>query len=174
MWNLDEEFDCIDLGHGFYVVKFSNVDDGLKVITTSTWKIMDHYLTIQKWKSNFHPTIRMIVSTVVWIQLPSLPLEYFNEVLVKVGKIVGKPIKLYSNTTYTIRGKFARVFCVEIDLCKIGNFVQNIKYEGLHNICFSCGCFEHRTEANNLEASLEMVQKMNTEATSEKTDKAMT
>ncbi|MBA0575459.1 hypothetical protein Golob_027884, partial [Gossypium lobatum] len=49
---------------------------------------MDHYLTIQKWKSNFHPAIRMIVSTVVWTQLPSLPLESFNEeVLVKVGNV---------------------------------------------------------------------------------------
>ncbi|KAH1081941.1 hypothetical protein J1N35_021702 [Gossypium stocksii] len=89
----NEEFDCIDLGHGFYVVKFSSIDDGLKVVTTGTWKIMDHYLTIQKWKSEFHPAIRMIVSAVLWIQLPGLPLEYFNEeVLVKVGKIVGKPL----------------------------------------------------------------------------------
>nr|KJB43223.1 hypothetical protein B456_007G189100 [Gossypium raimondii] len=133
MWNLDEEFDCIDLGHGFYVVKISSVDDGLKVITTGTWKIMDHYLTIQKWKSNCHPAIRMIVSTVVWTQLPSLPLEYFNEEVL-------------------VKGKFARI-CVEIDLCKplipsirIGNFIQNIEYKGLHDF-FSYGCFEHRTEA---------------------------
>ncbi|MBA0699118.1 hypothetical protein Goari_000782 [Gossypium aridum] len=59
----------------------------------------------------------MIPSTTVWIQLRGLPLEYFNEVLIKVGKLVGRPIKLDSNTTYTTRGKFARI-CIEIDLSK--------------------------------------------------------
>ncbi|XP_012448856.1 uncharacterized protein At4g02000 [Gossypium raimondii] len=186
MWNLDEEFDCIDLGHDFYVVKFLSAEDLLTVITAGSWKIMDHYLTIQKWKPNFHPTMGTIASIAVWIQLLGLPLEYFNEeVLVKVGKLVGRPIKLDSNTVYTTRGKFARIY-IEIDLSKplipsirIGNFVQNIEYEGLHNICFSCGCFGHRTEAcvlkkmvTDLEELSEAVQTKNTKATSEKTDKA--
>ncbi|MBA0699117.1 hypothetical protein Goari_000782 [Gossypium aridum] len=94
----NEEFDCIDLGHGFYVVKFSSLEDRLK-------------------KPNFNPATGMIPSTTVWIQLRGLPLEYFNEVLIKVGKLVGRPIKLDSNTTYTTRGKFARI-CIEIDLSK--------------------------------------------------------
>ncbi|MBA0694676.1 hypothetical protein Goari_004952, partial [Gossypium aridum] len=83
----------------FYVVKFSSAKDLLK-------------------KPNFHPTMGTIASIAVWIQLLGLPLEYFNEeVLVKVGKLVGRPIKLDSNTVYTTRGKFARI-CIEIYLSK--------------------------------------------------------
>ncbi|PPR86318.1 hypothetical protein GOBAR_AA34375 [Gossypium barbadense] len=140
--NHDEEFDCINLGHGFYVVKFSSLED------------------IQKWNPNFNPTTGMITSTTVLI-------------------------KLDSNTTYTTRGKFARI-CIEIYLSKpliplirIGNFIHNIKYEGLHNNFFFCGRFGHIIEAcvlkkvvTNLKESSEVVQTKNTKATSEKMDKA--
>ncbi|KAG8496977.1 hypothetical protein CXB51_008208 [Gossypium anomalum] len=139
--NHDEEFDCVDLGHGFYVVKFSSLED------------------IQKWNPNFNPATRMITSTTVWIQLSGLPLEYFNEVLVKVGKLVGRPIKLDSNTTYTTRGKFARI-CIEIDLSK--PLIPLIRIEA---------CVLKKV-VTNLKESLEAVQTKNTKATSEKKDKA--
>lgn len=66
---------------------------------------------------------------------------------------MGKPIKVDSNTSLGTRGKFAGI-CVEVDLSKpllsqvrIGNFAQNIEYEGLHTVYFSCGCFGHRLES---------------------------
>ncbi|MBA0811193.1 hypothetical protein Gohar_003117, partial [Gossypium harknessii] len=93
-----------------------------------------------------------------WIQLLGLPLEYFNEeVLVKVGKLVGRPIKLDSNTVYTTRGKFARI-CIEIYLSK--PLIPSIRIEA---------CVLKMV--TKLEELSEAVQTKNTKATSEKTDK---
>lgn len=78
---------------------------------------------------------------------------------IDVGKLVGKPIKVDSNTSLGTRGKFAGI-CVEVDLSKpllsqvrIGNFAQNIEYEGLHTVYFSCGCFGHRLESCSHQAA---------------------
>ncbi|MFQ6643850.1 hypothetical protein Gotur_017885 [Gossypium turneri] len=99
-----------------------------------------------------------ILRLAVWIQLLGLPLEYFNEeVLVKVGKLVGRPIKLDSNTVYTTRGKFARI-CIEIYLSK--PLIPSIRIEA---------CVLKMV--TKLEELSEAVQTKNTKATSEKTDK---
>lgn len=72
---------------------------------------------------------------------------------------MGKPIKVDSNTSLGTRGKFAGI-CVEVDLSKpllsqvrIGNFAQNIEYEGLRTVYFSCGCFGHRLESCSHQAA---------------------
>ncbi|KAH1064603.1 hypothetical protein J1N35_029590 [Gossypium stocksii] len=148
------DFEFIDLGYGFYAVKFEKQGDRFKVMIDGRWKIMDHYLTVKKWKPNFHSKTVVGWSTVIWIHLSGLPLEYFHEsVLIDVGKLAGKPIKVDSNTSFGTRGKFARI-CVEVDLSKpllsqvrIGSFALNIEYEGLHTVYFSCGCFGHRLES---------------------------
>ncbi|MBA0566641.1 hypothetical protein Golob_011439 [Gossypium lobatum] len=126
------DFEFIELGYGFYAVKFEKQEDRFKVMIEGRWKIMDHYLTVKKWKPNFHPETAVVWSTVIWIYCPGLPLEYFHEsVLIDVGKLVGKPNKVDSNTSLATRGKFARI-CVQVDLSKpllsqvrIGNFAQN-------------------------------------------------
>ncbi|PPD73351.1 hypothetical protein GOBAR_DD29718 [Gossypium barbadense] len=74
---------------------------------------MDHYLTIQKWTPNFHIERAKVKSTAVRIRLLGLPLEYFHEsILVSVEKLVGKPIKVDTNTALAMRGKFARIYVV--------------------------------------------------------------
>ncbi|XVF19766.1 hypothetical protein REPUB_Repub11eG0139100 [Reevesia pubescens] len=103
MWNLSD-FELINLGYGFYVVKFENMEDRIKVMTGGPWKIMDHYLTVQRWQPYFRPSCGKIGSTAVWIHSPELPLEYFHgEVLMNIGKLVGKPLKLDSNTAWATR-----------------------------------------------------------------------
>ncbi|KAL3534260.1 hypothetical protein ACH5RR_002721 [Cinchona calisaya] len=58
----------------------------------------------------------------------------------------------YPYTTNACRGKYARV-CVEIDLNKplvpfiwVGDVLQSMEYEGLHQICFECGEYGHRQD----------------------------
>ncbi|XVF17251.1 hypothetical protein REPUB_Repub10bG0103700 [Reevesia pubescens] len=70
MWKLSGDFELIDLGYGFYVVKFAYTEDRSKVMTGEQWKIMDHYLVVQRWISNFKPSNATIGSTAAWIQLP--------------------------------------------------------------------------------------------------------
>ncbi|XVF05106.1 hypothetical protein REPUB_Repub05bG0143000 [Reevesia pubescens] len=85
------------------------MDDRAKVMTAGPWKIMDHYLTVQRWQPYFRLSNVTVGATAIWIQLLELPLEYFNgEVLMEIGKLIGKPLKLDSNTVLVTQGKFAR------------------------------------------------------------------
>lgn len=68
MWKLMGDFHLIDLGHGFYAVKFEDMEDRAKVMTVGPWKIMDHYLTVQRWRPHFRPS-----EAVVHGGLDSLP-----------------------------------------------------------------------------------------------------
>ncbi|KAE8726828.1 hypothetical protein F3Y22_tig00006038pilonHSYRG00002 [Hibiscus syriacus] len=124
---------------------------GAKILMEGPWKIMDHYITVQRWRPNFVVANASIPSTTVWIHIPGLPIEYFEEsVLCNLGRLVGKHLKIDYHTAWSTRGRFARI-CVEIDLntpllskVRIGNKVYNIEYEVMHSICFKCGVVGHR------------------------------
>lgn len=78
--------------------------------------VLDHYLTISKWKSNFKPGENEVRTTLVWLRFPSLPLEMFVETnILRVGNAVGRAVKVDLITADMIKGWYARV-CVELDL----------------------------------------------------------
>ncbi|KAE8684360.1 hypothetical protein F3Y22_tig00111132pilonHSYRG00122 [Hibiscus syriacus] len=148
MWNLESDFDCIDLGNGYYVVKFQSINDRLKVLTGGPW-----YLTVQKRKPFFFFLRKKRLFNSSLDPHPGLPIEYFDEgILVNIGKLEGAPFKVDYRATWATRGRFARI-CVEIDLRKpllsnvrLGKFTFNIEYEGLHMICFKCGMVGHKED----------------------------
>ncbi|CAN1837374.1 hypothetical protein LINPERHAP1_LOCUS35081 [Linum perenne] len=82
-----------------------------------------------------------------------LPIEYFDStVLSTIGDKIGKTICIDHTTLQGNRGNFARI-CVEVDISKplvskyrLRRRVRRIEYEGLHTICFSCGCYGHQQE----------------------------
>lgn len=61
--------------------------------------------------------------------------------------MLGNYLKTDKLTSIHSRGKFARIY-VEVDLDKplvpqiiVRGFPLYLEYEGLHAICFRCGCF---------------------------------
>lgn len=94
LWCLEGEIDFIDLGLGYYIVKFSVQSDMIKVLTGGPWKILGHYIMVQRWKPNFKPSCATFGVTAIWIRLPELPIEYFNEeILMLIGQAIGKPLR---------------------------------------------------------------------------------
>ena len=107
----------------------------------------------------------------VWICFRGLNLFYYDEsILSTLASVVGRSIKVDSNTKGVWRGHFA---CVEIDLMKpvVGNiwlkdFWCKVEYESIHRICSNYGCYGHLTreflyqptvkeeESNNPDGSL--------------------
>lgn len=78
--------------------------------------MLGHYMIVAKWRPNFHPSKETISRTAMWIRLPGLPLELFDEtILMRAGGKLGKALKVDKNTMVTLRGRFARI-CLEIDL----------------------------------------------------------
>ncbi|QHO29058.1 uncharacterized protein DS421_7g222010 [Arachis hypogaea] len=118
MWGKMGSIDVIDLGNDFFLVKFHNSSDLDYALMEGPWKVLDHYLTIRLWQPDFNPTTTAIDKIAVWIRLPDLPIEYYHRaILQKIGGIVGRTIKVDTNTAEITREKFARL-CVEVELDK--------------------------------------------------------
>ncbi|XP_057745166.1 uncharacterized protein LOC130963034 [Arachis stenosperma] len=150
MWGKQGSIEVIDLGNDFFIVKFYSQEDLDFALIGGPWRIFDHYLTISFWKTNFNPMEASIEYTVAWVRLPGLMIEYYEKsMLERIGNIIGRTIKVDSNTADICRGKFARL-CVELDLpapwfhiIPLMGVKYVVEYEGIHNICFSCGMVGH-------------------------------
>lgn len=116
IWGLQADFEALDIGNGFFIVKFDLMDDYTKVFTGGPWIVMDHYVTVRKWQHEFKANEAEEDTTAIWVRFPTLPIEYYNEkALFHITKVLGVPLKIDINTAMTARGKYARV-CVEMDL----------------------------------------------------------
>ncbi|XP_031124243.1 uncharacterized protein LOC116026956 [Ipomoea triloba] len=153
MWKPESSFDLIAIDQDFYLAKFEAFQDYEFAKYEGPWIIMGHYLTVQQWVPNFFPHKNKLDKLLVWVRFPAVPIEYFDDdFLKKIGKYIGRPIKVDTTTSLVSIGKFARV-CVELDLTKpllskftLGGEVIPIEYEGIQMVCFQCGIFGHKKE----------------------------
>lgn len=87
------------------------------------------------------------------IRLPKLSIEYYDPgVLRKVGNAIGPVLQVNLNTTSEVRGRFTRI-CIQVNLDKplitsilLKGVVQEVLYEDINTLCFSCGWVGHRQE----------------------------
>ncbi|CAI0425009.1 unnamed protein product [Linum tenue] len=87
---------------------------------------------------------------IVWVQLPALKIHlYHKEILITLGNLIGRTIKLYYHTLNQQRAKFARI-AVEVDMSKplvprifLDDQWQKVEYENLPLVCFECGKIGH-------------------------------
>ncbi|KAK2412313.1 zinc ion binding / nucleic acid binding protein [Trifolium repens] len=150
IWKLTGDMEMLDVGYGFFMIKFDLEADRDKVISGGPWMIYDNYVAIRPWTTDFISSQVKINKTLVWIRFPSLGLEYYDEsLLLALASAVGTPVKVDLHTLDVSRGKFARV-CIEIDLDKpvVGkvwfrDFWYHVEYEGLHLLCKCCGLYGH-------------------------------
>ncbi|KAJ4836052.1 hypothetical protein Tsubulata_008951 [Turnera subulata] len=106
-----------DKGNEFYLLQFTIEQDYNRVLFEGSWMVADHVL-----------------------------IEYYDaSILMRVAKLMGRPIKVDDVTLHSTRVKYAPV-CVEVDLTKplLSKFklqrkVWRIVYEGLSMVCFMCG-----------------------------------
>ncbi|XP_028802579.1 uncharacterized protein LOC114757662 [Neltuma alba] len=150
LWAKQGDIDSIDVGSGFFAVKFSNASDYELALTGGLWLLFDHYIAVQPWKLDFDPDEEQVSKIAAWIRIPKLALDYYDRGILHVlGNQVGKVLKVDTATHKRKKGRFARI-CVELDLSAplrsmvlINGEVHRIQYEGIHLICFSCGRYSH-------------------------------
>ncbi|KAI7998468.1 hypothetical protein LOK49_LG10G02005 [Camellia lanceoleosa] len=151
IWSLQADFEALDIGNGFFIVKFDMMDDYTKVYTGGHWIAMDHYMTVRKWQQDFKSDDAEEDITAIWVRFPNLPIEYYNaKVLYHIAKALENPLKVDINTAMAAQGKYARV-CIEIDLRKplishftIGKYTYGVEYEHIHSLCFYYGKVGHQ------------------------------
>ncbi|XP_057443885.1 uncharacterized protein LOC130736047 [Lotus japonicus] len=152
IWKLSGDFELLDVGNGFFMVKFDIPADREKVVNGGPWMIFDHYLAVSTWSREFVSPAARVNTTLAWIRIPGLNVVFYDEsYLLSVARALGRPIKVDMNTLNADRGRFARI-CVELDLTLpvvgkvcIEGFWYKIEYEGLHVICTKCGCYGHHS-----------------------------
>lgn len=149
---LARRLDCIDLGRDFFLMRFELVEDYENIIKGGPWFIEGHFLTVRAWEPNFKLASAVCNMVAAWIRLPEIPFEYYNPKVLKViGNAIGPVLRVDSNTVSEARG-FARI-CIQFNLDKplttsilLEGVVQEVLYEGINTLCFSCGRVGHRQE----------------------------
>lgn len=145
--------DCVDLGHHFFLIKFQLKEDHAKVLREGPWFVGGHYLSIRCWEPNFKSSTANLSSVAVWIRLPELPIEYYEpSALREIGEAIRPVLRIDAHTAAESRGRFSRL-CVQVNfnepiikLLKMGGIDQPVQYEGIHSLCFACGCVGHKVE----------------------------
>lgn len=152
-WSLKGDMTLTDIGCKFYIARFTNQEDYHHILTQGPWMIEDNYLTIRKWVPNLIPDESPIKVLTAWVRIPNLSVEYFDiTFLHKIGSKIGKVLRIDKTTSNAERGQFTRL-SVKIDLTKplLSKFwlkgrIWKVQYEGLHLICFKCGCWGHNAQ----------------------------
>ena len=152
LWRLKGGYEVMDVGFGYFMLKFDLQEDREKVIVGGPWMLHDHYLAVKEWSPSFNPCEESFGRMMVWIKFSGLNMMYFEESVIRtVAAAVGKPVKVDLVTKSMDRGRFARV-CVEVDLSKpvidevwIYDHWHKVEFECLHLICSDCRCFGHVT-----------------------------
>ncbi|XP_070005255.1 uncharacterized protein [Nicotiana sylvestris] len=153
LWKPTEDFQMIDLGEDYYIIKFKNKDNMEKAIQQGPWFINGNFLSITEWKPNFVASKERLTTTAVWVRLPQLPTEFNDgKILEKIGNAIGRLLKIDVCISTTLRGRYARL-CVELPLeipvqpfLYIGQHKQHIHYEGDNFLCTNCGRLGHITK----------------------------
>lgn len=153
MWKPSGRMDCVNLGQDFFLVRFAEKVDLDRVLKGGPWFVGGHYLSIRQWEPNFKASHANLSSVAVWIQLPELPIEYYEpSVFQEIGEVIGPVLRIDTHTAAESRGRFARL-CVQINLdepitklLKLGGIDQPVQYEGLSSLCFACGRVGHKME----------------------------
>lgn len=116
LWKLENGFHLIDMDGVYFIARFYAKDDYFKVLEEGPWIILGHYLTVSKSRPNLRPSIKEVSTIMVWVRLPELPIEFFNEeLLLRVGNHIDRLVCVDSPTKSQLRGGFARL-CVYIYL----------------------------------------------------------
>ncbi|KAL6567776.1 hypothetical protein OROGR_001448 [Orobanche gracilis] len=99
IWDLDGDFDLLDVDNGFFMVKFNLECDKNRVIGGGPWMIFDHYLVMSMWSPKFISPTAKVTKTLAWIRIPGLNAAFYDEsFLMSVAQIIGKPVKVDINT----------------------------------------------------------------------------
>ncbi|KAL4377190.1 hypothetical protein GQ457_02G016170 [Hibiscus cannabinus] len=73
IWKPSHPLKVMYIENDFFLVKFSDRLDYLKVLTQGPWTNFGHYLTIEPWSIDFQPLQASPSRLMAWIRLPGLP-----------------------------------------------------------------------------------------------------
>ncbi|XP_020699577.1 uncharacterized protein LOC110111872 [Dendrobium catenatum] len=153
-WNKFGQFHFTTLGKGWFLCSFSSEEMTKAAHSGGPWFINGHIIGMEKWTPKFSTESNKGLSSPIWIRMPHLPLQCWDEKNVAcIASRIGKPLMLDGNIFHWGRREFSRI-CVRISLDQplplgvwvdsiSGRFFQLMEYEKVSNFCFGCGKIGH-------------------------------
>lgn len=77
-WKLKGSVDILAMLRGLFLFKF-NTEEDLIFVLLGSLAYGKNFLTIAKWKPGFDPSTKLNCMAHVWVRLPGLPLEFWDE-----------------------------------------------------------------------------------------------
>ncbi|XP_057814896.2 uncharacterized protein LOC131028601 [Cryptomeria japonica] len=109
---------------GLFLFKLTTKKDLIFVLSGS-WAYGKHFLTLAKWKSGFDPSAELNRMAPIWVRLPGLPLEFWDE---QIFRWIGNSFGSYVTTDLVTLAKSRLLyacFCVNVAINKaLPNFVS--------------------------------------------------
>ncbi|XP_020700723.1 uncharacterized protein LOC110112751 [Dendrobium catenatum] len=156
-WGRFGEFQLTSLGEDCFICIFTSVEARNEVLRGVPWFIGGNLVGLDRWTPNFSPTSMEGLSSPVWIRLPNLPLQYWDECnIARIATKIGTPLWIDALTANWGIREYARV-CVRMNLANKlqagvwvngwnGRFYQKVEYKGIGIMCFGCGKIGHRRD----------------------------
>ncbi|XP_075080260.1 uncharacterized protein At4g02000-like [Nicotiana tabacum] len=128
----------------------------VKALNLGPWFIFENFLSVRKWEPKFVTQEATLTSTAIWIQLPQLPIEFYDQdILENVSRKLGKHLKIDQCTSSTLSERYDRI-CIQVPLktqvetsAIIGDHKQAVIYEGEGTLCTVCGRIGHTSQICN-------------------------
>ncbi|XP_057861882.2 uncharacterized protein LOC131070389 [Cryptomeria japonica] len=152
-WKLKGSLEVSAMPGGLFLFKFITEEDLIYVLSGS-WAYGKHFLTMAKWKPGFDPSTELNHMAPVWVRLPGLPLEFWDEQIFRwIGNSFGCFVAADSVTLNKSKLVYAH-FCVNVTINKtLPNFIslkskwgkwsQDIVYENATLYCQKCNTQGH-------------------------------
>ncbi|XP_020679054.1 uncharacterized protein LOC110097149 [Dendrobium catenatum] len=114
-WSLKGEVQLLSLNDGFFLFRFSCVDDFESVWSRGVWFILGKPFVLQKWHPKFVPKKEDFASVPIWVKIHDLPLACWNsEGISRIASKIGISVAADSLTEQKTRLTYARI-CVLVD-----------------------------------------------------------
>ncbi|XP_020703727.1 uncharacterized protein LOC110114991 [Dendrobium catenatum] len=153
-WQLKGEISLLTLDDGFFLLKFSALEDYDFAWTRGPWFFFGKPFILQKWTPDFVPKREEFPSIPLWVKILNLPLSLWTpEGISKLASCIGIPIAVDALTAAKTRLTFARV-CVQITSTSTlpdeifynvdGKvFPLRVQYDWKPDHCSQCGSIMH-------------------------------
>lgn len=148
-WRAKGQIDVAAMAKGFFSFTFNCKDDLVVALTGGPWSIGKSSLMLKRWEPGFNLKSCSFSVAPVWVRLPGLPLEFWDEEVFKgiastfgVFLLIDQMMKSRKHLVY------AR-FCVNVEKSadflalikinsKLGVWEQAVKFDSNPFSCFYC------------------------------------
>lgn len=153
-WKLKGEFSLLTMDDGFFLLKFSALEDYELAWNGGPWFFFGKPFILQKWTPDFIPKREEFPSIPLWIKIWNLPLSLWTpEGISKLASCVGIPLAVDALTVAKTRLTFARI-CVQVTSSSPfpeeiyysvddKTFPLRVQYDWKPESCSQCGSIMH-------------------------------